>query len=621
MSAQVQNPATPDARKRRGADRPLEQYALIGDMRGAALVNDDAGIDWLCLGRFDAVPTFLRLLDHDRGGACTIDLDSPVTAKSRAYLPGTNVLRTVLETEHGRLSIFDFMPVSGVDDAGDVGPDSVAPQQLVRILRCERGTVRVTVRTMASFDWGRGVADPVVRGRAATFQGQTLTISASHPMEMAEDAPMISCQLERDEVVALAIGAVSGSPSLTVSEAEDRLAETIAYWRAWSAGIKYEGPHQDHVIRSALVLKLLTYAPTGAMIAAPTTSLPEAPGGKRNWDYRFVWTRDASFSVSAFLNLGLRREAAEFLRFLHDTDHAGDVIRVMYGVEGPVIEEEELDHLAGWRGSRPVLAGNAADGQKQHEIYGEMLAALNLYVDRYGTDGLCPSLRDDLPAFVSRLAEAAIATWRTPDQGIWELRGAPRHLLHSKAMCWVALDRAISLLNLLEKPIPAGWNDEREAIRAFCLDEGWNEELGAFPMEIGGTALDMSTLRLSLMGLVPADHPRMTATLAASDTALSSGDLYRRYHFDDGLPGEEGAFLACSFWIAAMRTLRGEHVAASALIDQLLSRSSDLGLFSEEIEIATGAMIGNYPQGFTHMAVIHEVVRLNEHRGRHTASD
>lgn len=618
MPAKKQISAMPDAGKRQISDRPLEQYALIGDMRGAALVNDDAGIDWLCLGRFDAVPTFLRLLDHDQGGACTIDLDSPVVAKSRAYLPGTNVLRTVLQTAQGRLSVFDFMPVTGVDSAGNVGPDSSASQQLIRILRCERGTVGVKIRTMVSFDWGRGDVDPIVQGSAAAFRGETLTINASHPFTTAADAPTIECQLERDGVVGLAIGA--GSPSFTVGEAEDRLAETIAYWRAWSAGIKYEGPHRDHVVRSALVLKLLTYAPTGAMIAAPTTSLPEAPGGERNWDYRFVWTRDASFSVSAFLNLGLRREAAEFLRFLHDTDHGGEVIRVMYGVEGPVIEEEKLEHLTGWRGSRPVLAGNAADGQKQHEIYGEMLAALNLYVDRYGTDGLCPSLRDDLPAFVRRLAKAAIATWQSPDQGIWELRGEARHLLHSKAMCWVALDRAISLLNLLEEPVPSEWSVEREAILSFCLDKGWNDEVGAFPMEFGGTSLDMSTLRLSLMGLIPAGHPRMTATLAASDVALSSGDLYRRYHFDDGLPGEEGAFLACSFWVAAMRTLRGEHDAASSLIDQLLSRSSDLGLFSEEIEIATGAMIGNYPQGFTHMAVIHEIVRLNEYRGRSAGS-
>jgi GH15 family glucan-1,4-alpha-glucosidase len=213
---------------------------------------------------------------------------------------------------------------------------------------------------------------------------------------------------------------------------------------------------------------------------------------------------------------------------------------------------------------------------------------------------------------VNRLAQAAIAVWRTPDQGIWELRGAPRHLLHSKAMCWVALDRAERLAKVLGQPVPSDWCEERDAILAYCTEEGWNDVLGAFPMEIGGTALDMSTLRLALMGMIPADDPRIMATFAASAAALSTGDLYRRYRFDDGLPGEEGAFLACSFWVAATHTLREEYEAASSLIDRLLSRSNDLGLFSEEVEIATGAMIGNFPQGFTHMAVVHEVVRLSE---------
>ena len=293
----------------------------------------------------------------------------------------------------------------------------------------------------------------------------------------------------------------------------------------------------------------------------------------------------------------------------------------MYGVDGPVLEEETFDHLSGWQGSRPVMAGNAASDQKQHEVYGELLAALNLYVDRHGTAGLCPSLRDDMPAFVGRLAEAAIQAWRTPDQGIWELRGDPRHLLHSKAMCWVALDRADRLTRLLDRSPPVHWHAEREAIRDFCIGEGWNADKNAFPMEIGGTALDMSTLRLALMGLISADDPKMTATLAASTAELSTGDLYHRYRFDDGLPGEEGAFLACSFWVVALHTLRGDHDVASAMIDRLLSRSNDVGLLSEEIDVSSGVMIGNFPQGFSHMAVIHELVRLTEHDAPARASN
>ena len=591
--------------------QPIADYGLIGDMRGAALVGKTGAMDWLCLARFDAVPVFAGLLDASQGGACTVNLSEPLTSTSRRYLPGTNILETTLRSASGTLVITDFMAVGIVEEPGDARPDSVAPGRVVRMIRCASGTVCIIVRVEPSFDWARRTASPVLEGRRACYPGESLYLAASHELVAEAGAVQARATLQPDETLTVVLSHV-GLDVTAVGEAAAELRETADYWTRWNAYSSYRGPHADHVGRSALCLKLLTYAPTGAVIAAPTMGLPEAVGGVRNWDYRFVWTRDASFSVSAFLNLGYRHEAAEFLRFLHDACAEEEVVKVMYGVDGPVPAEEKLHHLAGWRGSVPILVGNEASGQKQHEIYGELLAALNLYVSAHGTDGLCQSLKNGLLRFVQRLAVAAIETWKSPDQGIWELRGEPRHLLHTKAMCWVALDRALKLAPLLGMNIPDTWVSKRDAIRQECLDRGWNAEINAFTMEFGGRDLDMSTLRLSLMGLLDASEPRMTATLKATNAELGDGDLYRRYRFDDGLPGLEGAFAACSFWVVGFHTLRGELEPARDLLDRLLQRSNDLGLFAEEFALSTGEQIGNFPQGFTHMAVIHEAVRLHQ---------
>ena len=601
--------------------RPIADHALIGDMRGAALVDRDGAISWLCLPRFDSAPLFFPLLDVQQGGGCTIVPHDAIERRTRRYLPATNILETTLATGSGTLVVTDCMPVRAIADCGDTGPDCTAPGRVIRRIACTVGQVGLALRVAPRFDWARQQITPTLTASGAFWPDGGLSLACSHPLAPDGTDLVGQLHLAQGETVLLVLGHGIALAAQDLDAAPQQLRETHDYWRAWSAQNTYHGRHEQMVLRSALCLKLLTYAPSGALIAAPTTSLPEAVGGERNWDYRYVWARDASFSISAFLNLGFRREAAEFLRFLHEADGlgTGEVLRVMYGVEGPLGEQDRehtLTHLAGWRDSRPVLAGNGASDQQQHEIYGELLAALNLYVSQYGLDGLCPDLRADMGQFVTRLADTAIERWRTPDQGIWELRGAARHLLHTKAMCWVALDRAIKLAphvgHVCARSVPR-WEKEREAIHADCLRHGWNAHRNALVMEYGGADLDMSTLRLALMDFLPADDARMAATLAASERDLDAGtgDLFYRYVFDDGLRGKEGAFAACTFWVAGVHTLAGNHRRAGQLVDSMLARANDLGLYAEQIDPASGAHLGNFPQGFTHMALIHEVVRAH----------
>lgn len=596
--------------------RPIADYALIGDMRGAALVAKDATIDWLCLGRFDADPTFAALLDTGIGGSCRVEPDGGLTSSHRKYRDGTNILETTMQCAGGTLLVTDCMPVRHRPDQGDVGADNDAANRLLRCIACISGQVTVTVTVTPGFDWGRRRVRPTVAGRLASFPGENLQLAASHAITAHGHALSVTAQLGPGQHLV----AVLGQTGLTVQAADEahaQLAETTHYWHQWQQKCHYQGVHQAEVARSSLLLKLLVFAPTGAMVAAPTTGLPEVPGGVRNWDYRFVWSRDASFCVSAFLALGHRREAAEFLRFLHGACHGGDALRVMYAVDGELPQEDALTHLAGWQGSTPVLVGNAASDQKQHEIYGELLAALNLYLQAHGTEGLCPALVRDLPAFVVRLAEAAITAYPTPDQGIWELRGPARHLLHSKAMCWVAVDRAIQLAPHIGLVVPDHWPAERDGMRVECLSRGWNAEAQAFGMEYGSPELDMSVLRLVLMKVVDAADPRMLATVSALQAQLAetegqdAGDLYRRYRFDDGLPGRDAAFLACSFWMAGVLSRRGDDEAARQLMQRLIGRANDVGLMAEQVDARTGAQMGNFPQAFSHMALIHEAVQLS----------
>lgn len=600
---------------------PIADHALIGDMRGAALVDRDGAISWLCLPRFDSAPLFFPLLDASQGGGCTIVPHDAVEQRTRRYLPATNILETTLATGRGTLVVTDCMPVRAIDDCGDTGPDCTAPGRVIRSIACTAGEMALTLRVAPRFDWARRQVRPAATASGALWPQEELALACSYPVTIDGHDMVCQLTLQQGDTVLLVLAHGAALAPADLDAAPQQMRETHDYWRAWSAQNTYHGRHEQMVLRSALCLKLLTYAPSGALIAAPTTSLPEAVGGERNWDYRYVWARDASFSISAFLNLGFRREAAEFLRFLHEADGlgTGEVLRVMYGVEGPLGEQDRehtLTHLAGWRHSRPVLAGNGASDQQQHEIYGELLAALNLYVSQYGLDGLCPDLRADMGQFVTRLADTAIERWRTPDQGIWELRGAARHLLHTKAMCWVALDRAVKLAphvgHVCARSVPR-WEKERDAIHADCLRHGWNEDRNALTMEYGGADLDMSTLRLALMDFLPADDARMAATVAASERDLDAGtgDLFYRYVFDDGLRGKEGAFAACTFWVAGVHTLAGNRERSAQLVDSMLARANDLGLYAEQIDPASGEQLGNFPQGFTHMALIHEVVRAH----------
>jgi len=540
-----------------------------------------------------------------------------VARTGRRYLPGTNVLETTLEGgDGGAVAVTDFMPVRAKPDAGDAGPDSDAPGRLVRVLRCVSGRAALRVSVAPRFDWARAApVAPEVSGRRASYGGRDLHLVASRPFSVQGADLVLDAELDAGEELVLVLGRGGPLDEAALGAVPAQLEETRRYWEEWSGRCTYRGPHADLVARSALCLKLLTYAPTGGLIAAPTAGLPEWPGGVRNWDYRFVWTRDASFTVSAFINVGHAREAAEFLRFLSEAEHGDRTLRVVYGVDGPAPREERLDHLAGWRGSRPVLAGNGAEDQLQFEIYGEFLAALNLYVSRHGLDGLCEGLRRDMPDAVSRLAETVVAKWREPDQGIWEMRGPPRHFTHGKALCWVALDRAVRLAPEVGlREAPAHWAEARDAIGREWTERGWNARRRSFTQTYGGEAVDASLLRMPLMGAIDARDPRMAGTLDAveRDLRVPGSDLYYRYRVDDGLPGEEGAFAACAYWGVGIRTLRGEFDAARDLLERSLARANDLGLFAEEFDPRTGEQLGNFPQGFTHMAVIHETVRLFE---------
>lgn len=591
--------------------RPIRDYALIGDAHTAALVSNDGSIDWCCLPCFDSPAVFCRLLDARKGGWFRVGSVEPAEA-SRGYVDGTtNVLRTTFRTGGGRLRLTDFMPVQP-RTAGS-GVTEIAPgRRILRLVEGLAGEVDVEVAFRPTFDYARTETTiaPLPGGAVARAGGESLTLAC--PVALRPDGAgalrgRFRLAAGERRWVALAYGADAEPGQGADDQADAALARTLEYWRAWAARGTYDGPYRDLVLRSALVLKLLTFEPTGALVAAPTTSLPEEIGGARNWDYRYTWLRDSALILDALMGIGYHDEALDFFGWLERLGiRSGDGPQIAYAVDGGAdLPERTLDHLEGYRRSRPVRVGNAAASQRQLDVYGEILDAAYLCVERMRQPH--PALAGVLPA----LADRAAARWCEPDQGIWEVRGGPRHFLYSKLLCWVALDRAVRLVQRAGiSGDVARWRRAREAIRRAILSEGYDAEVGAFTQALGEPALDASALAIPLVGFLPPTDPRVRSTVDRVRERLTAHGLVYRYLTEDGLPGGEATFALCSFWLVDNLALGGRVDEARELFERVAGCANDLGLLSEEIEPRSGELLGNFPQGFTHLALIRSALTI-----------
>jgi alpha,alpha-trehalase len=587
--------------------QPIAEYALLSDCRSAALVHRSGSVDWLCFPRYDAPSIFGRLLD-DRAGHWSIHVPG-TTAIQRRYLDGTLVLETDFETPAGRLTLTDALAVGPNERGHDLGARS--PHALLRRAGCTAGTVELEIEYAPRPDYGQ--VQPVLRGVSggvlATGDRSGLLLSSAVPYALEGGSARVRVTLRAGESQAFALQfqPAQGEACWTEEEIEGRLRETIAAWRSWSSlHQRYDGPWQELVHLSGRVLQGLTYQPTGAIVAAPTTSLPEAVGGSRNWDYRYTWIRDASLTLEALWVAACPDEAQQFFDFLagaavRQLRDEGD-LQIMFGVTGERdLSERELPHLSGWRDSRPVRIGNAAWNQRQLDVYGELLSAVHRLRDQIG------AFTPDTASFLADVADTALRRWREPDHGIWEIRDEPRHFLHSKLMCWVALDSAVQLAGSIgaDGDRLSRWQEGRDQIRAAILEQGWSAEAGAFTQTFGGETLDASTLLIPIVGFLPADDPRVRATVEAIAQRLSDPlGLVYRYRAADGLEGEEGSFLLCTFWLAHALALGGEVERAREVFGRAAAFVNDLGLLAEEVDGATRELLGNFPQAFSHVGLV-----------------
>lgn len=608
--------------------KPISDYALIGDTHSCALIARDGSIDWLCWPRHDSPALFVKLLDDDMGGSCSVAFDGPTEA-ARRYLPDTNILETTFTTATGRARLVDLMPVNPPSPEPDEGPDGESESRLIRLLTCEQGRVTGAFRVRPTFDYARRPCTPLMAGGSVLFEAGDwrLRVNAQPCPTLDGDAAEVRFSLSAGETAYLVLTHGEDQDEACIEDyagARRRLETTADYWRRWCARSTYRGAYREAVMRSALCLKLLTYSPSGGIVAAATAGLPEAVPGNRNYDYRFTWMRDAAFTVTAFVMLGYVREASEFLRFLRERDGTyGRETRLMYGIADGMPPEEELSHLAGWNGVRPVVIGNVAEAQDQHDIYGELLRALCIFLEAVDYDPP-EKVNDRLPEVLHNLTARAIRHRHDADHGIWELRTGPRQQVHTKAMIWVALrDAARIARNIagVAAETIAEWERIAAEIRAEYLEQGWNAEKQAYVGAYGSHHLDAAVLRAALFGALDPTEPRMRATLAAVERELGVGDLIYRYRMDDGLEGDEGTFTACAFWRVGCLALGGRAAEAKAAFERLIARANDVGLLAEEIDPATGAQRGNMPQGFSHMALINAALRLESSIARFGADD
>ncbi|MFV2114418.1 glycoside hydrolase family 15 protein [Micromonospora sp. LOL_025] len=577
----------------------IDSYAFLSDTHTAALIGADGTVDWLCVPHFEGDAVFARLLDRHVGGAMSLVIDGGVTP-TRRYLPDTLVLRSEYDCPDGRAVAHDFLAVDPGDDTQPIR----AAKVLVRHVTVERGSVRLAVRVAPRPGYG---GQPTAWSKIDDrwhARGTPLTIRGDLPFVADDTTLTADAELSagRTAVVLLDYGDAA-SPS----DPAWLLDDTCRTWRDWSARSDYTGFAAEAVRRSALVLRGLSFDETGALLAAATTALPEEVGGVRNWDYRYTWHRDAALLLLALFRLGHAEEGRRYLRFLISTCAGPDPLAPAVGIHGHSTVERELPHLSGYAGSRPVRTGNEAADQVQFDTYGHILDAALAYQQLAG------ELTGEQWRLLRRHVDTMAQRWREPDHGVWEIRGPRRHYVNSKVMVWVCLDRGIRLAHLLHDdtaPVDR-WRQARDALHAEVLDRGYDGTVGSFVLAYGSTDLDASLLRIPLVGFLPGDDPRVLATVERirRDLAVAPA-LIRRYRVDDGLPGEEGAFLLCSFELVSALVLAGEHESARQLFDRLDTYAGPLGFYSEQLA-PDGRALGNYPQAFTHLALVEAALNLD----------
>ena len=598
------------SRERVNGYLPLRDYAAIGDGRTVALVGRDGAVDWLGLPDLDSPSVFGAILDSRRGGRFELEPEVPYRSERR-YLPDTNVLETTFSTATGAVRVTDALALP----SSDLGPG----RELVRRIESVHGRVPLRWRVEPRYGYAS----------ARTSIGQRLGV----PVASAGNDAVAVCswsagdpQCDRDSIggrfdaaegagAIIALSAAHGEPLIFPArdEVEGRLDRTVAFWGGWAAMRAYEGPWREAVVRSALALKLLVHAPSGAIAAAATTSLPESIGGERNWDYRFSWVRDSAFTLDAFLRLGCSPEAEAFFWWLmHASKLTHPNLQVLYRLDGGADAPETTLTLEGYEGSQPVRVGNAAASQRQLDVYGDLLQTVWLYAQAGNT------LDREVGRKVAEIADLVCEIWREPDSGIWEVRSEPVHFTQSKMMCWVALDRALSLhgSGQLRAGNPARWRREAEAIRDFIESRCWSDAKRSYVRSAGSEELDASLLLAVLMGYEGPRSERSLGTVDAVRRELGNGSLLYRYTGEDGLSGSEGFFLTCSFWLVDALARCGRVEDAANTMEQLLAFANDVGLYAEEVEPGTGKFLGNFPQGLVHLALVNAAISVTEAKRR-----
>jgi GH15 family glucan-1,4-alpha-glucosidase len=594
----------------KSAYKPIGGYGIIGNTRTSALVGFDGSIDWCCLPRFDSPSVFAAILDSKVGGKWAI---SPTgrCRSSQAYLENTNILVTKFASRESAVEVIDFMPCTTAADAWS------APPEIHRIVHCVRGEAKMLMEIQPRFEYGKTIPRLTLsrEGVAVRTEKDELVLASTHRQALGPDCSASSrLALKKGEQAIFVLSYGEYQPrKIDEYGTESQLLKTEVFWKHWVASLGYSGPWKENVTRSALVLKLLVYSSTGAIIAAPTASLPESIGGERNWDYRYSWIRDSANSLWAFHILGDRGEAERYLHWLVDNNPAIDLdLRLMYTIDGSSkLDEETLGHLEGYKGSRPVRIGNEAVKQLQMDAYGYMLDSL-YFSSKHGS-----TVSGEMyHRFVKPLARYICDNWRKPGNGIWEFRAFQEHFVYTKAWCYAGLDRAVKIAKErgYARDTP-GWLKVMNEIKKEVLAQGWSDRKRSFVMFYGSDHLDSATLILPLIGFIGADDKKMLATIRAVRAELGDGSFLKRYIIPDGLKGQEGYFILCSFWLAACLAKAGRLGEAKKVFSDVLSRTNHLGLLAEEIDPRSGELLGNFPQAFSHMGLVMAAHEIQEAAG------